>query len=133
MACIAFDDSAFKPEVIIPRTMVDTDLVLTGLVSEKITLRSQPHGFMETRLFHSWFETTLLPELDRRHAKYPYQGPALLFFDNYSAHINDYFHELCPANRVTPCYFLPHSSDQLQPINLSLFDLIKPFIAREQI
>jgi hypothetical protein len=35
MACIALDDSAFKPEVIIPRKTVDIDLVLTGLTSEK--------------------------------------------------------------------------------------------------
>jgi hypothetical protein len=35
MACIALDGSALKPEVIIPRKTVDTDLVLTGLTSEK--------------------------------------------------------------------------------------------------
>jgi hypothetical protein len=39
MTAIAADGSVLKPEIIIPRKIVDTDLLLTGLTSEKVTVR----------------------------------------------------------------------------------------------
>jgi hypothetical protein len=56
--------------------------------------------------------------------------PPFFFLDNCSAHVSDHFHELCTANRVVPCYFSPHSSNQLQPLDFSLFGLTKRFLAR---
>jgi hypothetical protein len=52
MASIAADGSVLKPEIIIPRQTVDIDLLLTGLTDEKVTIRSQPHGFVGTLLFN---------------------------------------------------------------------------------
>jgi hypothetical protein len=50
MAPIAADGSVWKPEILIPRKTVDTDLLLTGLTSEKVTVRSQPRGFVAAAL-----------------------------------------------------------------------------------
>jgi hypothetical protein len=130
IACIARDGSTLRPEVIIPRKTVDIDMVLTGLTSEKVTIRSQRHGFIDTRIFDSWFEETFIPELLRRRAVHGYQGPAVLLIDNCSAHNGPRFHELCGVHRVVPCYFPPHSSNQLQPLDLSLFGVTKRLLSR---
>jgi hypothetical protein len=130
IACIAADGSALKPEIIIPRKTVDADLVLTDLTAEKVTIRSQPHGFIDTRIFDSWCETTFIPELHKRRMTHGYEGPAVLFLDNCSAHNGARFHEICAANRVIPCYLPPHSSNQLQPLDLSIFGITKRYLAR---
>jgi hypothetical protein len=40
------------------------------------------------------------------------------------------FHELCEIHRVVPCYFPPHNSNQLQPLDLSLFGITKRLLSR---
>jgi hypothetical protein len=37
---------------------------------------------------------------------------------------------LCQQNHVIPCFFPPHSSNQLQALDLSLFRIIKQLITR---
>jgi hypothetical protein len=91
MAAIAADASVLKPEIIIPRKTVDTDLLLTGLTYEKVMVRSQPQGFVAPAVFDAWLETTFLPELTLRRTKYQCTGPAVLFLDQCSAHIGDRF------------------------------------------
>jgi hypothetical protein len=91
MAAIAADGSVWKPEILIPRKTVDTDLLLTVLTSEKVTKRSQPPGFVAAALFDAWPETTFLPELTLRRTKFQYTGPAVLFLDQCSAHFGHRF------------------------------------------
>jgi hypothetical protein len=119
-----------KPEILIHRKTVDTELFLTGLTSEKVTVRSQPHRLVEAAIFDAWLETTFLPELTLRRTKYQCTGPAVLFLDQCSAHTGPRFQELCRTRQVIPCYFPPHSSNQLQPLDLCLFGITKRFIAR---
>jgi hypothetical protein len=110
-ASIVADGSVLKPQIIIPRKTVHVDLLLTGLTNEKVTIRSQPHGLVDTILFDLWFETTFLPELALRRTKYNYNGPVVLFLDQCSAHMGQRFQELCRVNHVVPCYFPPHTSN----------------------
>jgi hypothetical protein len=70
ITCMAADGSALKPEIIVPRKTVDADLVLTGLMAEKRTIRSQPPGFIDTRIFESCCETMFIPELHNRRTKH---------------------------------------------------------------
>jgi hypothetical protein len=64
------DKSSFKSAVIIPRKVVDSDIITTGLISEKFDVDKQPKGFGVTELFDSWFETACLPELSTRRTKF---------------------------------------------------------------
>jgi hypothetical protein len=55
MAAMAADGSVLKPEIVIPRKTVDADLLLTGLTSEKVTVRSQRTASSQPRaLTHGW-------------------------------------------------------------------------------
>jgi hypothetical protein len=76
LSCIALDGSFMKPIVIVPRKTVD-DLALTGMTPEKVTVKSQVHGFMSTSLFDSWFWDTFIPELTRQRGFFGYDGPAV--------------------------------------------------------
>jgi hypothetical protein len=130
LACIALDGSFLRPTVIIPRKTVDSDLSLTGMTSEKVTVKSQPHGFINAPIFDSWFEETFLPELRTRREAFQYQGPAVLMLDNCSSHATERFLQACNRERVIPYYFPPHSSNQLQPLDLSLFGICKRLLVR---
>jgi hypothetical protein len=130
IACIALDGSFLKPTIIIPRKTVDTDLLLTGLTSEKVTIKSQPNGFINTPIFDSWVQETFLPELRRRREVFDYEGPALLLMDNCTAHQSPEFREICAAERMIPFYFPPHSSNQLQPLDLLIFGVTKRLLTR---
>jgi hypothetical protein len=81
MAAIAADGGLWKPDIIIHRKTVNTDLLLTGLTSEKVPVRSQPDVLVEAALFDAWLETTFLAELTLHLTKDQYTGPAVLFLD----------------------------------------------------
>jgi hypothetical protein len=130
MARISADGSALKPEVVIPRKVVGPDLILTGSTSERVTVRSDGHGFVDMQLSESWFETIFVPELVQRRINYSYHGPGALFRDNCSAYIEYRFRELCSGNGVIPCYFPPHSPNQFEPPNLCLSGITGRFIGR---
>jgi hypothetical protein len=66
MSCIALDGSFLKPTAIIPRETVDNDLPLTGMTREKVTIKSQVHGFVTDSLFDSWFDETLIQKMAQR-------------------------------------------------------------------
>jgi hypothetical protein len=65
--------------------------MLTGLTPEKVTIRSQPKGFVDRDIFEEWFEQTVLDELQQRRELYEYSGPALLLLDNSTAHTGPRF------------------------------------------
>jgi hypothetical protein len=130
IACIALDGSFLKPTIIIPRKTVDSDLALTGLTSEKVTVKSQRHGFINGSIFDSWLEETFIPELRRRREAFGYLGPAVILLDNCSCHATQRFAEFCEREHVIPLYFPAHSSNQLQPLDLSIFGITKRLLAR---
>jgi hypothetical protein len=130
ISCIALDGSFLKPVVIIPRKTVDADIQLTGMTPEKVTIKSQVHGFVSGQIFESWFEETFLPELSIRRTAFGYAGPSVLLMDNCTSHTSDRFRQLCEEAAVVPFYFPPHSSNQLQPLDLSLFGVTKRLLAR---
>jgi hypothetical protein len=53
LASIALGELFLRPTVIIPRKTVDVDLVLTGMPSEKVTMKSQVHGFVNGTILDS--------------------------------------------------------------------------------
>jgi hypothetical protein len=54
LASIATNGSHLKPFVIIPRKIVNANLILSGLTAEKIAVSAQPKGFVNPVLFQKW-------------------------------------------------------------------------------
>jgi hypothetical protein len=114
----------------IPRKTVDDDLVLTRVTTEKLAIWSQPKGYMGIAIFEDWFTNTFLVELQHRGAFHGYGGPAILLLENCPVHTGPVFQALCETHRVSLCFYPPHSSNQLQALDLSMLGIVKRLLAR---
>jgi hypothetical protein len=81
-------------------------------------------------MFDDWFRDIFIPELDARRQRFVYQGPAFLIIDNSTAHRGLEFDALCRDHMVVPIWLPPHSSNQLQMLDLCLFGITKKFLGR---
>jgi hypothetical protein len=122
---IAADGSYVKPLVVIPRKTVDDDLPTTGLTPRKIAVMHQPKGFIDQDIFLFWARNHLVPDFQRRREELQYDGPAVLILDGCTAHAGAEFEQLCTDNKIICVFLPPHSSNQLQPLDLSLFGVTK--------
>jgi hypothetical protein len=130
LACVAADGSYLKPAVVITRKTYDDDLVLYGLTSEKVERYSQDNGYVATPIFDDWVRTIFIPELMRRREAYCSAEPAFLILDNCSAHTTGDFRDLASDHHIIPIFLPPHSSNQTQVLDLSVFGITKRLIAR---
>jgi hypothetical protein len=130
VACIAADGSYLKPCLVIHRKTFDNELALHGYTREKVTIYSQSKSFIDADIFCDWMEETFVPEVIRRRAEHDYHGPAFLVLDNCTAHSGELFHGLCNEHNIVPVFLPPHSSNQLQPLDLCIFGLAKAYIGR---
>jgi hypothetical protein len=130
VACIGADGSCTKPLIVIPRKTTDVDIFLTGLSEEKVEVYSQTNGYIDRQIFESWLENTFIQELKKRREAYGYPGPAVLIMDNCTAHSSGAIDATYQAHGVTPLPLPPHSSNQLQALDLSIFGVTKRHIQR---
>jgi hypothetical protein len=130
VACIAADGSYTKPLIVIPRKTIDEDLFLTGLTAEKVELYSQAKGYIDTQIFEAWLENTLVVEVEKRREAHGYTGPAILAMDNCTAHASPTIDALFQAHGIVPLPLPPHSSNQVQALDLCIFGVTKRHIMR---
>jgi hypothetical protein len=130
IACIAADGSALKPSLVIVRKTFDAELALQGYSNDKLDVYSQSKSFIDIAIFEDWFETNFIPELQRRRDLHHYGGDAFIILDNCTAHAGPTFQHLCQRHKVTPIFLPPHSSNQLQPLDVSVFGICKNDINR---
>jgi hypothetical protein len=121
IACIAADGSYIRPSLILARQTYEDEILLTGLTNDKVEIYSQAHSFINGPIFEDWFKDSFCPDLQRRRDQYEYWGPAYLILDNCTAHRGELFEHLCHENSVEPIFLPPHSSNQIQPLDLCLF------------
>jgi hypothetical protein len=50
-----------------------------------------------------------------------YSGPVVLILDGRSAHDRDFFLDLCMEHNIVAFPIPPHSSNQVQPLDLCVF------------
>jgi hypothetical protein len=130
VACIAADGSHLKPVIVIPRKTIDEDLFLTGLTTEKVDVYSQSKGYIDRPIFDAWLEDTFLLELLRRRQLFNYDGRAVLILDNCTSHDTAKLAEISEVHGLLPLPLPPHSSNQLQALDLSIFGVTKRHLAR---
>jgi hypothetical protein len=126
IACVGADGSYIRPCVIIPRVTIENELSQEGWTPEKLEVYSQRHSY----IFHDWCKDTLIPEVNARRAKYYYHGDAFLLLDNCSPHRDKEAMDLCLANKIKFIFLPPHSSHQLQCLDVSLFGLTKKNLSK---
>jgi hypothetical protein len=129
IACVGADGSYIRPCVIIPRVTFENELGQQGWTPEKLELYSQRHSYIDSDIFHDWCKDTLIPEIDTRRNKYNYQGDAFLLLDNCSPHRDQEAIEMCRQKKIKFLFLPPHSSHQLQCLDVSLFGLTKRHVS----
>jgi hypothetical protein len=130
IACIAADGSFLRPALVISRKTFEDELMLFGYTEEKIDIYDQPKAYIDRDIFITWLSDTFVPEVAVRREKYNYSGPVFLIMDNCTSHSGDDFEEMCTENGIIPILIPPHSSNQLQMLDLSIFGVTKRYIAR---
>jgi hypothetical protein len=130
IACICADGSYAKSMVIVPRHTIDADLALFGVSDCNCHICHQQNGFIDRELFEWWLGQIFVPEIERRRVRTPYDGPALLLLDGCSADDGNFFLDLCLEHNIIPCSILPHSSDQVQLLDLCIFGVTRRLTTR---
>ena len=121
IAAIAADGTALRPMVVVQRETVEAELLLRGYTLDKVYLRRSDTGFVNTELFLDWGREIFFPELRRRRAEQSYEGPIVLIMDGFGCHTSEEFLELAEQENVICKLIPPHTSDQLQPLDLGIF------------
>jgi hypothetical protein len=77
-----------------------------------------------------WFVHIVLKEIAEMRLESHCDGPAVLIVDGRTTHDDDCFLDLCMERNIIPIPILPHSSHQVQLLDLTIFSVIKRLIAR---
>lgn len=79
---------------------------------------ASPNGWMETEIFINYFKKTLIPALGA-------ERPVLVLYDGHATHVSVDLIETALAHDITILKIPPHTSDRLQPLDLSVFRSFK--------
>jgi hypothetical protein len=70
-------------------------------------------------------EGSVVPGVAQRRAEIGYTGRALLLLDGLGSHHTDEFLQTCAGQDIDVLFLVPHSSDQIQPLDVLTFTLMK--------
>ena len=129
LAGIYADGSRAKGLIAISRCTIETELYDFGYTPDKVILGYSESGYMNTNIFMKWAKKCFLPELAQRRCAYNYDGPALMILDGFGVHSCSDFEDLCDENNVFLQLIPPHSSDQLQFLDLGIFAIQKRWMS----
>jgi hypothetical protein len=71
-----------------------------------------------------------VPEIEQRRKTAHYSGPAVLILNGCSAHDGDFFLDLCMEHNVVRFPIPPEPSNQVQPLDLYVFEVTKRLMTR---
>ena len=126
--CIASDGKFLKPLMVLPRKTVDVE-VFDELSPDDVMLEESPTGFINTEIFCHWFDQVFIPYVQKKREYTEYDGPAVLIMDGFIAH-HKCVEEQSRKNiidelKIQVLFLPPHSSDQIQPLDLVTFNFQK--------
>ena len=132
IAAIAASGQALKPLIVLQRKTVDAELRAVGYSNDKILYAHSPTGYINSNIFLRWVSEICVPYLREQRKRTGYLGEAALLLDGCSCHDPERITALlAPEN--AKAHFLPaHSSDQIQPLDLGIFGVMKARMAGMQ-
>jgi hypothetical protein len=107
--------------VVVPRKTIETELYSLGLTPRKVLYAYQENGFITTELFDEYADEIRFPFIEETREEMQYDGAAIVILDGCSCHNGDGFLDGCTYHGVYPVFLPPHSSDQIQPLDLGIF------------
>jgi hypothetical protein len=114
-----------KPFVVMHRATVQRELIYYGYDRSNVLIFRQRWAFMTRALFLQWTNQEFFPAVLRRRREFGYKGSTLLLLDGLGCHQAPEFLRACEREQIRILPSPPHSSDQLQPLDLLTFALLK--------
>ena len=130
LACVNAYGDYFKPLIICKRKTVDEGTLVQNIGPSKLYLSYSEKGYITKTIFDEWLKQVFEPEIQKLRASYGYQGPGMVLLDGCTAHKTDLFFEICKRNNIQYFFFPPHSSNQLQPLDLGIFAVHKHYVKK---
>lgn len=129
--CIASDGTFLKPLFVLPRKTIDLE-VFDELSPSDVMFRESKTGFINTEIFCDWFDNVFINHIIQKRNETGYQGNAVLLMDGFIAHHKcvEERQQILQANNIIVLFIPPHSSDQVQPLDLLIFNLQKLWKSR---
>ncbi|ELT93493.1 hypothetical protein CAPTEDRAFT_123692 [Capitella teleta] len=123
ICCIALGNY-LPPLLILPRVRRNP-LFEIGIPPETVVV-CHPSGWMQSEIFIQWFEHFL------HHARPTEEDPVLLIFDGHATHTkNIVLIEMARANHVSILVLPPHTSHQMQPLDVAFMGPLNTYYEQE--
>jgi hypothetical protein len=123
--CIVANGATLQPLIVIPRKPIEIELYECGFTPDRCYILFQENGFLTPELFAEWAEAIFFPDTIRTRQSLGYVGRTFLIRDGFAGHLSDAVEEQCLCYGVALIVIPPHTSDQVQPLDLGLFTLHK--------
>lgn len=124
VACIAADGSYLKPLIVVKRKTIEARILRLS-VCDKVKIKFEETGYINIEVFNVCLIDVFIPEVIERRRKLNYTGPAVLIIDGCPSHYTKVLFDSCDANNVKIIFIPPHSSNQTQMLDLSMFHIHK--------
>ena len=126
--CICSDGKYLPPLFVLPRKTVDVD-IFDEINQDDVMFAESPTGFMNTEIFCKYIDQVFIPYVHNKRSETGYEGKAILIMDGFSAHhkcVEDENRKrILEEENIQILFLPPHSSDQVQPLDLVTFNLQK--------
>ena len=130
LGCVNAHGSFVKPMIIIKRVTVEGTLLSLNYGPDRLLLGYSQKGYINRELFEKWLLEAFEPFVKGEREKYGYFGPGLIIVDGCTAHQTELFDTLCAKLNLRIFYLPPHSSNQLQVLDLGLFAIHKSLVKK---
>lgn len=123
VCCMSASGGYIPPMIIYPRKRMASVLQVNGPIGA--IYHCSDNGWINEDLFVVWlkhFHKAVKPTVD---------DPVLLVCDNHGSHSSLEAYEFCRSNYITIVSLPPHTSNRLQPLDLTFFGPLKNALYRE--
>lgn len=127
LVCISPNGLVGVPQYCVQRKTIDSELY-RYVDRESLQIVHTESGFINTNSFAYWLRTVFYPHIQKLRKLYSYTGQAILIMDGYKAHELALDQQDLINNNIKVHYLVAHSSDQMQPLDIGVFGIMKRFM-----
>ena len=130
LGCVSASGSYIKPLIVVKRATIEKTLILLNHGPDVLMLGHSTKGYINKELFDKWIDFVFVPTVCEIRQKYGYDGPGLMIADGCTAHQTPRFKQACEELNIRLFFLPPHSSNQLQVLDLGVFAIHKSLIKK---
>ena len=125
IACVSADGGYVKP-MVVARESIDMELFELGFTPDRVAYTRSSTGYITTEIFEEWITKVFIPHINCLKLQYDrLDQRALLLMDGCSCHSSENIDEILFSNGIDTFQFVPHSSDQVQQLDIGIFGNLK--------